>query len=86
MKAGETDELLIGLLGDVYARIEGLYQILEEALKELKLRRNVLVVSISRGGKTELPNGDSTFQRGETVIIVTSGRGTLRQINDIFAE
>ena len=35
MKAGETDELLIGLLGDVYARIEGLYQILEEALKEL---------------------------------------------------
>lgn len=37
MKAGETDELLIGLLGDVYARIEGLYQILEEALKELKL-------------------------------------------------
>ena len=37
MKAGETDELLIGLLGDVYAHIEGLYQILEEALKELKL-------------------------------------------------
>lgn len=57
-----------------------------QPLKELKLRRNVLVVSISRGGKTELPNGDSTFQRGDTVIIVTSGRGTLRQINDIFAE
>ena len=37
MKAGETDELLIGLLGDVYARIGGLYQTLEEALKELKL-------------------------------------------------
>ena len=56
-----------------------------QPLKDLKLRRNVLVVSITRGGKTELPNGDSTFQRGDTVIIVTSGRGTLRQINDIFA-
>ena len=29
--------------------------------------------------------GDSTFQEGDTVVVVTSGRGVLRQLNDIFA-
>ena len=54
-------------------------------LKELKLKPNVLVASINRGPHTEIPNGDSTFQRGDTVVVVTSGRGSLRELNDIFA-
>ena len=54
-------------------------------LKELKLKPNVLVVSITRGGHTEIPNGDSSFRRGDTVVVVTSGRGILRELNDIFA-
>ena len=54
-------------------------------LKELKLKPNVLVVSINRGPHTEIPNGDSSFQRGDTVVVVTSGRGSLRELNDIFA-
>ena len=54
-------------------------------LKELKLKPNVLVVSITRGPHTEIPNGDSSFQRGDTVVVVTSGRGVLHQLNDIFA-
>ena len=54
-------------------------------LKELKLKSNVLVVSITRGLHTEIPNGDSSFQRGDTVVVVTSGRGILHQLNDIFA-
>ncbi len=54
-------------------------------LKELKLKPNVLVVSITRGPHTQIPNGDSSFQRGDNVVVVTSGRGVLRQLNDIFA-
>ena len=54
-------------------------------LKELKLKPNVLVVSINRGPHTEIPNGDSSFQPGDTVVVVTSGRGSLRELNDIFA-
>ena len=54
-------------------------------LKELKLKPNVLVVSINRGPRTEIPNGDSSFQRGDTVVVVTSGRGVLHELNDIFA-
>lgn len=56
-----------------------------KALKELKLKPNVLIVSITRGAKTEIPNGDSAFQAGDTVVVVTSGRGVLRQFDDIFA-
>ena len=53
-------------------------------LKELKLKPNVLVASITRGPHTEIPNGDSSFQRGDMVLVVTSGRGVLHQLNDIF--
>lgn len=54
-------------------------------LKKLKLRSNVLIASITHGAKTEIPNGESMFTEGDTVVVVTSGRGVLKQINDIFA-
>lgn len=54
-------------------------------LKKLKLRKNVLIASITHGASTEIPNGDSVFTEGDTVVVVTSGRGVLKQINDIFA-
>lgn len=54
-------------------------------LKEMKLKPNVLVVSITHGAQTQIPNGDSVFVQGDTVVVVTSGRGVLHQINDIFA-
>ena len=53
-------------------------------LRELKTRPNVLIASISHGSSTEIPNGNSTFQLGDTLVVVTSGRGVLKQINDIF--
>lgn len=53
-------------------------------LKDLHLKPNVLIASINRGGSTELPGGNSCFQTGDTIILVTSGRGTLLQLNDIF--
>ena len=55
------------------------------ALKEIKLKKNVLLAVINRGTKTLIPNGDSYFQKGDSVVVVTSGRGILRNINDIFA-
>ena len=54
-------------------------------LKQLKLKPNVLVAMISRGSYTEIPNGDSIFRQGDAVVVVTSGRGTLQDLNDIFA-
>ena len=54
-------------------------------LKEIKLKKNVLMAAITHGTKTEIPAGDSVFQEGDSVVVVTSGRGILRSINDIFA-
>ena len=54
-------------------------------LKNLKLKNNVLIASITHGAKTEIPNGDSMFTQGDTLVVVTSGRGVLKQINDIFS-
>lgn len=55
-----------------------------EAFKNLKLKKGVLVVCISRNGKQEIPNGDSCFEKGDTVIVVTSCEKGIYQLNDIF--
>lgn len=54
-------------------------------LKQLKTKPNVLIASITHGSRTEIPNGDSTFTQGDSLVVVTSGRGVIKQINDIFA-
>ena len=54
-------------------------------LKDMKLKKNVLMAAITHGTKTQIPSGDSFFQKGDSVVVVTSGRGILRNINDIFA-
>ena len=54
-------------------------------LKDMKLKPNVLVVGITHGTQTQIPNGDCVFTRGDTVVVVTSGRGVLQRMNDIFA-
>ena len=55
-------------------------------LKEFKLKPNILVVSISHGANTEIPNGDSVFRKGDIVVVVDSNsREIIRQLNDIFA-
>lgn len=56
-----------------------------EPLKQIKLKPNVLLVSIGHGENPEIANGDSVFHQGDTVVVVTNGREVLYQLNDIFA-
>ena len=55
-----------------------------EQLKSIKLRENVLIVSITKGARSVIPSGTSTFNVGDTIVVVTNGRGVLRHLNDIF--
>ncbi|MCM1189673.1 MAG: Trk system potassium transporter TrkA [bacterium] len=55
-----------------------------EPLKNIRLKKGVLVASITKGAREEIPNGDSFFNRGDTVIIVTNGGKGIYQLNDIF--
>ena len=57
----------------------------EKPLKEIKLKPNVLLVSVSHGAETEIANGNSSFRKGDLVLVVTNGREGIRQLNDIFA-
>ncbi len=55
-------------------------------LKQIKLKPNILLVSISHGANTEIANGNSVFQKGDIVVVVdTNSREIIRQLNDIFA-
>lgn len=54
-------------------------------LKDIKTKKNVLIVSIRHSGKqVEFPTGESTFKKGDTVIVVSAGENQIRQFNDIF--
>ena len=55
-------------------------------LKEIKLKPNILLVSIAHGADTEIANGNSVFRQGDIVVVVdTNRREVIRQLNDIFA-
>lgn len=53
-------------------------------LKEIKLKKDILIATIIHGARCEIPCGDSVFSQGDTLIIVTGKRNILRQLNDIF--
>lgn len=55
------------------------------ALKDLNTKADVLIATITRGSKTIIASGLSKFQQGDSIVVVTSGRGLIRQIGDIFA-
>ena len=57
----------------------------DKPLKNLKLKENVLLVSITHGSHTEIPGGDSSFTRGDTIVVVPSGQTPPRQLTDLFA-
>ena len=53
-------------------------------LRNMKLKKNILLACITHEGDTEIPNGDSCYREGDTIIVVKSCAGTIYQLNDIF--
>lgn len=56
-----------------------------EPLKDLHLKKNILIACITRRGKTVIPDGNAAFEKGDTVIVVTAREEPVLQFNDIFA-
>lgn len=54
-------------------------------LKDLTLKANVLLVSITRAGRTEIPNGASCFMPGDIIVVVANSQYIIHSIDDIFA-
>ena len=57
-----------------------------EELRTLKLKKNVLIVSILHGSQPEIASGASSFTKGDTVVVVASKDNILLQLNDIYEE
>ncbi len=74
-----------GQVEAVEFRVDQHTQYQSTPLKDIHLREGVLLVSITHGSVTEIPGGNSAFMEGDTIVAVTNRRGSLRQINDIFA-
>lgn len=55
-----------------------------EPLKNVNTKKSVLIAGISRGMKTEIPGGESFFEPGDTVIVVSNGDDVIYSLNDIF--
>ena len=53
-------------------------------LQELRLRENLLIGCIGRGGKIIIPSGQDTIEPGDSVIVVTCSAG-LGKLEDILA-
>ena len=54
-------------------------------LKDLTLKKNVLLACIRRKGKLIFPGGNDTFQPEDTVIVVSTTENKIANLRDIFA-
>jgi trk system potassium uptake protein TrkA len=54
-------------------------------LKDLRLKRNILLGGIIRESKIIIPRGDDMLMAGDTALVVAIGR-QLARLEDIFAE
>ncbi len=53
-------------------------------LKKIVFRRDALIVSITRGRKVEFPDGESYFQPGDRIVVVSRADIPIMTIADIF--
>ena len=53
-------------------------------LRDIQLRKNVLIACITHHGSLEIPNGNSHFESGDSVLIVTASNTVIERLNDIF--
>ena len=57
--------------------------VLNKAISEISFCENSLVACINRNGKVIIPRGYDVFQKGDTVIVVTTNTG-LQDISEII--
>ncbi len=54
-------------------------------LKKIQLKSKILIACISHKGVNIVPDGNTTFEIGDTVVVITNRDTPILQFNDIFA-
>lgn len=52
--------------------------------RKVRLKKNVLIAAILRLSEIIIPNGDSTLEQGDVVIVVSDSERAISKLNDIF--
>ena len=58
---------------------------LNTPLRELRLKKDIIIAIIIHKGKVIIPEGSSTIQLGDTIVLIARDQSIL-DINDIFAD
>ena len=54
-------------------------------LRDLKIKKGVLLASLTRGSKLIFPNGDTSFRLGDRLVVVAAENSEIEALQDIFA-
>lgn len=85
---GSNVETLYRLVGDRAEALEFIIrekgEITDVPLNDLELKSNLLVCAIHRSGKIIIPKGQDCLKVGDSVVIITTSCGELRDISDIL--
>lgn len=54
-------------------------------LRDLKIKKGVLLASLTRGAKLIFPNGDTSFRLGDRLVVVAAESSGIETLQDIFA-
>jgi len=65
--------------------IDGEARHVGQPLKNVPIRRDVLICCIMHDGKTIIADGESTYQNGDIVVVAAPENASILQFNDIFA-
>ena len=55
-----------------------------KALRDIRVKKNILVAGITRGADTVIPDGTSHFEAGDFVVVVAPSEANIDELNDIF--
>lgn len=59
---------------------------LDTPLRDLRLKKNILIACIKHNGNISIPDGTSKISDGDTVIVVTAADEKISDLNDIFED
>ena len=53
-------------------------------IKQMKIKKNIILACIIRGNKIIYPHGDDTIEKGDTVIVVAKSEAAVHDLDDIL--
>ena len=65
--------------------IDGDSKYVGQQLRNVPIRKDVLITCITRGSEITIADGNSTFEQGNIVVVTAPANVNILQFNDIFA-